>query len=149
MKKICNMNYEEATENFAKFSGKHCISDDYDMSVDILSTINSHLSSEDAANYIYNIFCYGFMAGYKQNETDSKQNTKFHDETHKALTELAYNLPFGYNADYFYHIMCRKISRPVLEYIKTKSIREKALLTHDQIHDLESELTKGAESNER
>ena len=98
MKKICNMNYEEATENFAKFSGKHCISDDYDMSADILSTINSHLSSEDAANYIYDIFCYGFMAGYKQSETDSKQSTKFHDETHKALTELAYNLPFGYKS---------------------------------------------------
>ena len=147
MKKIGNMNYEELNQAFNSFSKKHSIEDDFDLNYNVINAIKPLLTDNEALiNALYNLFRYGFMAGYMQNEADRKAH--FHDETHRALTELCFNLPFGPYAEYFYSLMCGKIDRPILEYIKSKPVREQALAEHDRMRKTLNELTKGDNGNE-
>lgn len=115
MKKIVNMNYEDAVKAFQSFSKKHPIDDDYDMNALVINQIKNLLDNKNFADIIYNIYCYGFMSGAKQIavETAKKHDKVFAMSTekhHKDLVELAYNLPFGTCADYFYTFMVLKLN---------------------------------------
>ena len=74
MKKMKNMNYAESVNAFAKFSQKHSITDDYDMNYQVINDITPLLTNrEEFVNALYNIYCYGFMAGYRQKEKEIKK----------------------------------------------------------------------------
>lgn len=115
MKKIVNMNYEDAVKAFQSFSKKHPIDDDYDMNTLVINQVKNLLDDKNFIDIIYNIYCYGFMSGAKQTatETAKKHDKVFSMSTekhHKDLVELAYNLPFGTCADYFYTFMVLKLN---------------------------------------
>lgn len=109
------MNYEDAVKAFQSFSKNHPINDDYDMNALVINQIKNLLDNKNFADIIYNIYCYGFMSGAKQTaaETAKKHDKIFAMSTekhHKDLVELAYNLPFGTCADYFYTFMVLKLN---------------------------------------
>lgn len=111
MKKMKNMNYAESVNAFAKFSQKHSITDDYDMNYQVINDITPLLTNrEEFVNALYNIYCYGFMTGYRQKEKEIKESYDRHfitsrGETHKNLTELVYHMPCGVYSDFFYGFM--------------------------------------------
>ena len=108
MKKIRNMTYEDARNSFDSFSKKHSIKDDFDMNYSIINAAQSLLTDKEAViNTFYDVFCYGFMAGYKQKEKEVKDHMESHmfNESQRKLVELAYYLPFGSCAEYFYTFM--------------------------------------------
>lgn len=108
MKKIRNMTYEDARKSFASFSKKHSIKDDFDMNYSIINAVQPLLTDKEALiNTFYDVFCYGFMAGYKQKEKEIKDHMESHifNESQRKLVELAYYLPFGKTAEEIYHIM--------------------------------------------
>lgn len=112
MKKICNMTYEDARKSFASFSKKHSIKDDFDMNYSIINAVQPLLTDKEAViNTFYDVFCYGFMAGYKQKEKEVKDHMESHmfNESQRKLVELAYYLPFGKGAEYFYTFMALKL----------------------------------------
>lgn len=108
MKKIKNMNYQEAKKSFESFSKKNEIKDSYDMNIQIVNHIEEAVGKQGILlDAIYDVYCFGFMAGYKQKSEDIeiKHNEHFagsHEEAHRKLTELAYYLPFGLDAEYLY-----------------------------------------------
>ena len=108
MKKIKNMNYQEAKKSFESFSKKNEIKDSYDMNIQIVNHIEEAVGKQGILlDAIYDVYCFGFMAGYKQKSEDIeiKHNEHFagsHEEAHRKLTELAYYLPFGIDAEYLY-----------------------------------------------
>lgn len=105
MKKICNMTYEDARKSFASFSKKHSIKDDFDMNYSIINAAQPLLTDKEAViNTFYDVFCYGFMAGYKQHEKELKEKCakQYVSEAHRNLSELAFYLPYGVSAEYFY-----------------------------------------------
>ena len=108
MKKIKNMNYQEAKKSFESFSKKNEIKDNYDMNIQIVNHIEEAVGKQGILfDAIYDVYCFGFMAGYKQKSKDfeTKHNEHFagsHEEAHRKLTELAYYLPFGIDAEYLY-----------------------------------------------
>lgn len=110
MKKIRNMTYEDAKKAFESFSKKHSIDDDFDMNCSIVNSIKPQLiSNEKIFDSLYDVFCHGFMAGYKQNEKELKEKCEkqYVSEAHRNLSELAFYLPYGVNAKYFYtFIVC-------------------------------------------
>ena len=114
MKKIKNMNYAESVNAFTSFSKKHHIENDFDINDQIYSDIEPLLTNkENIMRIIYDIYCNGFMAGYKQNEKERKEKYNKHffgsnAETHKKLAELTYNLPCGICIEYFYRyiVLC-------------------------------------------
>lgn len=72
-------------------------------------------NSEAVKQFVQDIFNYGYMNGIEQGEKDikAKYNKQFerdNDTFHKDLAELAYYLPFGYGADYFYTFMVRTLN---------------------------------------
>lgn len=108
MKKIRNMTYEDARKSFASFSKKHSIKDDFDMNYSIINAVQPLLTDKEALiNTFYDVFCYGFMAGYKQKEKEIKDHMESHmfNESQRKLVELAYYLPFGKCTEYFYTFM--------------------------------------------
>lgn len=108
MKKIRNMTYEDARNSFDSFSKKHSIKDDFDMNYSIINAAQSLLTDKEAViNTFYDVFCYGFMAGYKQKEKEVKDHMESHmfNENQRKLVELAYYLPFGSGAEYLYTFM--------------------------------------------
>lgn len=148
MKKIKNMNFQEAKEAFSKWEAKHPRLDDFDMGGLTLTQcreITSGADPEAIATMLYDLFNYGFMAGYKQSEADLKARVdkRIHDDMHRRLLELVYHLPFGYHAEYFYYFMVYsfedddilkaffpgRIAKPALEIRaehEAKEAREKA-----------------------
>lgn len=146
MKKIKNMSIDEARQAFSKFDVKHPRNDDLDMSGLILSQCSEITRGTDRdaiSTMLYDLFNYGFMAGYKQSEADlkTKVEKRMHDDMHRKLLEFVYYLPFGYDAPFFYHLMVHslpeecyrfipsRIAKPALEIIaehKAKEAREKA-----------------------
>lgn len=112
MKKIRNMTYKDARNSFDSFSKKHSIKDDFDMNYSIINDAQSLLTDKEAViNTFYDVFCYGFMAGYKQKEKEVKDHMESHmfNESQRKLIELAYYLPFGSGAEYFYTFMVLKL----------------------------------------
>lgn len=105
MKKIRNMTYEDAKKAFESFSKKHSIDDDFDMNSSIINSIKPQLiSNEKIFDSLYDVFCHGFMAGYKQHEKELKEKCakQYVSEAHRNLSELAFYLPYGVSAEYFY-----------------------------------------------
>lgn len=132
MKKIKNMNFKEAKEAFSKWEAKHPRLDDFDMGGLTLTQcgeIARGTDREAIATMLYDLFNYGFMAGYKQAEAEQKAkvNKRVKDDMHRRLLELVYYLPFGYRAEYFYcmmfyllpedcfYLMPNRITKPMLE----------------------------------
>ena len=115
MKKIKNMNYQEAKKSFESFSKKNEIKDSYDMNIQIVNHIEEAVGKQGILfDAIYDVYCFGFMAGYKQKSEDFeiKHNEHFagsHEEAHRKLTELAYYLPFGLDAEYLYSFSVWKL----------------------------------------
>lgn len=81
MKKIKNMNYQEAKKSFEDFNKNTVIAENYDMNFKVLTDIESLLITNRNALFdaIYDVYCIGFMAGYKQNsmEFEEKHNEHF------------------------------------------------------------------------
>lgn len=146
MKKIENMNIDEARQAFSKFEAKHARNDDLDMSGLQLTRYAERLEKanrEELFDLISDIFNHGFMCGYKQSEADlkAKIDKRMHDDMHRRLLELVYYLPFGYQAGFFYNLiiftlpedafrlMPKKQAKPALAIRaerETKKAREKA-----------------------
>ncbi len=110
MKKIENMNFKEAKEAFTKWEVRHPRLDNYDMGGLVLvqcGEIARGTDREATATMLYDLFNYGFMAGYKQSEAElkAKIDKRVKDDIHRKLLELVYYLPFGYRAEYFYCMM--------------------------------------------
>ena len=132
MKKIKNMNIEEAKAVYLKFEAKHPRNDDFDMSglqIGQYEELFNKADKEAFVSLLYDLFNYGFMAGYKQSEADlkTKIDKRVKDDMHRRLLELVYYLPFGYRAEYFYcmmsyllpedcfYLMPNRITKPMLE----------------------------------
>lgn len=132
MKKIKNMNFQEAKEAFSKWEAKHPRLDDFDMGGLTLTQcgeIARGADREAISTMLYDLFNYGFMAGYKQSEAEQKAkiDKRVKDDMHRKLLELVYYLPFGYRTEYFYYMMSyllpedcfylmpNRITKPVLE----------------------------------
>lgn len=131
MKKIKNMNIEEAKAVYLKFEAKHPRNDDFDMSglqIGQYEELFNKADKEAFVSLLYDLFNYGFMAGYKQSEADlkTKIDKRVKDDMHRRLLELIYYLPFGYRAEYFYcmmsyllpedcfYLMPNRITKPML-----------------------------------
>lgn len=132
MKKIENMNLQEAKEAFSKWEANHPRLDGFDMSglsFTQCGEIAKGTDREAIATMLYDIFNYGFMAGHKQAEAEQKAkvNKRVKDDMHRKLLELVYYLPFGCKAEYFYcmmtyllpedcfYLMPDRITKPILE----------------------------------
>lgn len=75
MKKIENMNFKEAKEAFSKWEVKHPRLDGFDMGGLTLTQcgeIARGTDREATSTMLYDLFNYGFMAGYKQAESEQK-----------------------------------------------------------------------------
>jgi len=142
MKKIKNMNFQEAKEAFFKWEARHPRLDDFDMGGLTLTQcgeIARGTDREAIATMLYDLFNYGFMAGYKQSEADlkTKIDKRVKDDMHRKLLELVFYLPFGYRAEYFYcmmsyllpedcfYLMPGRVAKPALA-IRAKSEEKKA-----------------------
>lgn len=142
MKKIKNMNYQEAIQSIENFSKKKSINESFDMNIQVAKDIEALADNQEAfLNAIYNVFRFGFMAGYKQNskEFEIKHNEHFsgqHEEAHKKLTELAYYLPCGIGAEYLYEIFVAFLNNhyPNIEQMMPNK-QMKAFLETIQKHD--------------
>lgn len=133
MKKIKNMNYQEAKKSFESFSKKNEIKDSYDMNIQIVNHIEEAVGKQGILfDAIYDVYCFGFMAGYKQKSKDfeTKHNEHFagsHEEAHRKLTELAYYLPFGLDAEYLYAFSVWKLHYDcpgIEQYLPRKQMRD-------------------------
>lgn len=126
------MNFQEAKEACSKWEAKHPRLDGFDMGGLVLTQceeITRGTDREATATMLYDLFNYGFMAGYKQSEAElkAKIDKRVKDDMHRRLLELVYYLPFGYKAEYFYcmmsyllpedcfYLMPKKITKPMLE----------------------------------
>ena len=133
MKKIKNMNYQEAKKSFESFSKKNEIKDNYDMNIQIVNHIEEAVGKQGILlDAIYDVYCFGFMAGYKQKSEDIeiKHNEHFsgsHEEAHRKLTELAYYLPFGLDAEYLYAFSVWKFHHDcpgIEQYLPRKQMKD-------------------------
>lgn len=152
MKKIKNMNFQEAKEAFSKWEAKHPRLDDFDMGGLTLTQcgeIARGADREAIATMLYDLFNYGFMAGYKQAEAEQKAkiDKRMYNDMHRRLLELVYFLPFGYHADYFYHIMVYSFEEGMLEAFYPKRIATPAL--EIRAKSKEKEAREKAEREER
>ena len=82
---------------------------------------------EATATMLYDLFNYGFMAGYKQAETEQKAKIDKRVKVHRKLLEMVYFLPLGIHANFFYTFMVRYIGKEELEYLFPKKIAKPAL----------------------
>ncbi len=132
MKKIKNLTAAEAKEAFTKWEVKHPRHDDFDFNSAQIRNYKELFrlaDRESIIDLIYDLFNYGFMAGYKQSEAElkAKIDKRVKDDMHRRLLELVYYLPFGYRAEYFYcmmsyllpedcfYLMPNRITKPMLE----------------------------------
>ncbi len=159
MKKIKNMNFQEAKEAFSKWEAKHSRLDGFDMSglsFTQCGEIARGADREAIATMLYDLFNYGFMAGYKQSEAERKAkiDKRVKDDMHRRLLELVYYLPFGYKAEYFYcmmsyllpedcfYLMPNRITKPMLE-IRTEREDRKAKEAETEPEQTEDEKKAG------
>lgn len=150
MKKIKNMSIDEARQAFISFSKKHSINDNFDMNYSVINSIKPLLTDNEAIiNALYDIFCYGFMAGYKQSEADlkAKVDKRMYSDMQRRLLELVYYLPFGYHAEYFYYLMVYSFEDGMLEAFFPRRIAKPALAIRAERE--EKEARKKAEREER
>ncbi len=153
MKKIENMNFQEAKEAFTKWEAKHPRLDGFDMGGLVLTQcgeITKGIDREAIATMLYDLFNYGFMAGYKQAEAEQKAkiDKRVKDDMHRRLLELVYYLPFGYHAEYFYYFMVYSFeSDDVLETFYPRRIAKPAIEIREQHR--EKEAREKAEREER
>lgn len=106
------MTYADFQKGFASFSKKHSINDDFDMNYSVINTVQPLLTDKEAViNAFYDVFRYGFMAGYKQKEKEVKDHMESHmfNDSQRKLVELAYYLPFGIGAEEFYAYMVLRL----------------------------------------
>lgn len=132
MKKIKNMTAAEAKQAFTKWETKHPRHNDFDFNATQIGNYKElfiQADRESIIDLIYDLFNYGFMAGYRQAETElkAKVNKRVKDDMHRRLLELVYYLPFGYRAEYFYcmmsyllpedcfYLMPNRVTKPMLE----------------------------------
>ena len=160
MKKIKNMNYQEAKKSFESFSKKNEIKDNYDMNIQIVNHIEEAVGKQGILfDAIYDVYCFGFMAGYKQKSKDfeTKHNEHFagsHEEAHRKLTELAYYLPFGLDAEYLYSFSVWKLyyDCPGIEqYLPRKQMKDFLEIVQngeERKEQSEAEKTEKAENTE-
>lgn len=125
MKKIKNMNFQEAKTAFSKWEAKHPRHDDFDMSGLLFAQcgeITREADRESIATMLYDLFNYGFMAGYKQSEADlkAKIDNRIYNDMHRRLLELVFYLPFGYDANYYYHIMVYGLPEDVISMLPSR-----------------------------
>lgn len=132
MRKIKNMNYQETKDAFSKWEAKHPRNDDFNMSGLAFAQcgeIAKGIDREATVTMLYDIFNYGFMAGYKQSEADLKEkiDKRVKDDMHRRLLELVYFLPLGIHANFFYTFMIRYMGKAELEYLFPKKLAKSAL----------------------
>lgn len=152
MKKIKNMSIDEARQAFFKFDTKHKRKDDFDMNILQIHQYDELLqkaSKEDLTSLLYDLFNYGFMAGYKQSESDLKAKIDDHmySDTQRQLLEFVYYLPFGRHAELFYHFMIYHFKDDELEALLPNRIAKPALAVKKEAR--EEEARKEAERKER
>ena len=73
MKKIKNLTAAEAKEAFTKWEVKHPRHDDFDFNSTQIGNYKELFrlaDRESIIDLIYDLFNYGFMAGYKQSESE-------------------------------------------------------------------------------
>lgn len=127
MKKIKNMTYLDVKKSLASFSKKHSINDDFDMSYSVINAVYPLPTEKEAViNVFYDIFRYGFMAGYKQKEKAVRDHIEshMHNESQRKLFELAYYLPFGSSAEYFYTMMVLMLHENEIEQALPRKQRQ-------------------------
>jgi len=132
MKKIKNLTAAEAKEAFTKWEVKHPRHDDFDFNSAQIGNYKELFrlaDRESIIDLIYDLFNYGFMAGYKQAEAELKVkiDKRMYSDMHRRLLELVYYLPFGYHAEYFYYIMVYSFEEGMLEAFYPKRIATPAL----------------------
>ena len=154
------MNYQEAKKSFESFSKKNEIKDNYDMNIQIVNHIEEAIGKQGILfDAIYDVYCFGFMAGYKQKSKDfeTKHNEHFagsHEEAHRKLTELAYYLPFGLDAEYLYSFSVWKLyyDCPGIEqYLPRKQMKDFLEIVQngeERKEQSEAEKTEKAEKTE-
>ena len=154
------MNYQEAKKSFESFSKKNEIKDNYDMNIQIVNHIEEAVGKQGILfDAIYDVYCFGFMAGYKQKSKDfeTKHNEHFagsHEEAHRKLTELAYYLPFGLDAEYLYSFSVWKLyyDCPGIEqYLPRKQMKDFLEIVQngeERKEQSEAEKTEKAENTE-
>ncbi|MDE6829021.1 MAG: hypothetical protein K2P34_01595 [Lachnospiraceae bacterium] len=132
MKKIKNMTAAEAKEAFTKWEVKHPRHDDFDFNSAQIGNYKELFrlaDRESIIDLIYDLFNYGFMAGYKQAESEQKAkiDKRVKNDMHRKLLEMVYFLPLGIHANFFYTFMVRYIGKEELEYLFPKKIAKPAL----------------------
>ena len=153
MKKIKNLTAAEAKEAFTKWEVKHPRHDDFDFNSAQIGNYKKLFrlaDRESIIDLIYDLFNYGFMAGYKQSEADlkTKIDKRVKDDMHRRLLELVYYLPFGYHAEHFYYFMVYSFeSDDVLETFYPRRIAKPAIEIREQHR--EKEAREKAEREER
>ena len=84
MKKIKNMTAAEAKQAFTKWEAKHPRHDDFDFNAAQIGNYKElfrQADRESIIDLIYDLFNYGFMAGYKQSEAEQKATIDKHVKT--------------------------------------------------------------------
>ena len=132
MKKIKNLTAAEAKEAFTKWEVKHPRHDDFDFNSAQIGNYKELFrlaDRESIIDLIYDLFNYGFMAGYKQAESEQKAkiDKRVKNDMHRKLLEMVYFLPLGIHANFFYTFMVRYIGKEELEYLFPKKIAKSAL----------------------
>lgn len=134
MKKLKNMNTEEVKQLCDKVLEQTPIQDSFDLQglqlTEYRTLIADQVQRNDidgVMNTIADIYNHGFVAGTKQKQREIKTITDkvLHNDMHRELVELAYNLPCGVTATYFYPFMCFYLEHEgYLPYV-TKRVRNK------------------------
>lgn len=147
------MTAAEAKEAFTKWEAKHPRLDDFEFNAAQIGNYKELFRLADRENIIdliYDLFNYGFMAGYKQAEAELrvKIDKRMYNDMHRRLLELVYYLPFGYYAEYFYYFMVYSFeSDDVLEAFYPRRIAKPAIEIREQHR--ENEARENAEREER
>lgn len=134
MKKLKNMNTEEVKQLCDKVLEQTPIQDSFDLQglqlIEYRTLIADQVQRNDidgVLNTIADIYNHGFVAGTKQKEGIIKTATdkQLKNEYHRELVELAYNLPCGVTATYFYPFMCFYLEKEGYISFLPKKVRNK------------------------
>ena len=134
MKKLKNMNTEEVKQLCDKVLEQTPIQDSFDLQglqlIEYRTLIADQVQRNDidgVMNTIADIYNHGFVAGKKQKESIIKTATdkQLKNEYHRELVELAYNLPCGVTATYFYPFMCFYLEKEGYISFLPKKVRNK------------------------
>lgn len=134
MKKLKNMNTEEVKQLCDKVLEQTPIQDSFDLQglqlIKYRTLIADQVQRNDidgVINTIADIYNHGFVAGTKQKQREIKTITDkvLHNDMHRELVELAYNLPCGVTATYFYPFMCFYLEKEGYISFLPKKVRNK------------------------